>query len=44
VYDPTEGDPVWQIPSGTPFADLPDHWSCPNCSTPKDGFLVIHDE
>ena len=44
VYDPAEGDPVWQIPSGTPFADLPEHWSCPNCSTPKDGFLVIHDE
>jgi rubredoxin len=44
VYDPAEGDPVWQIPSGTPFTELPDHWTCPNCSTTKDGFLVIHDE
>ena len=27
-----EGDPVWQIPPGTPFAELPPHWTCPNCS------------
>ena len=44
VYDPAEGDFVWQIPPGTPFADLPDHWSCPNCSTPKDGFLLLSDD
>jgi rubredoxin len=44
VYDPAEGDPVWQIPPGTPFTDLPDHWSCPNCSTAKDGFLVLQDD
>jgi rubredoxin len=44
VYDPSEGDPVWQIPPGTPFAQLPDHWTCPNCSTTKDGFLVMSDD
>jgi rubredoxin len=44
VYDPAQGDPVWQIPPGTPFDALPDHWSCPNCSTPKDGFLLLADE
>jgi rubredoxin len=45
VYDPAEGDPaVWQIPPGTPFADLPAHWTCPNCSATKDQFLVLNDE
>ena len=45
VYDPAEGDPlVWQIPPGTPFTDLPAHWTCPNCSATKDQFLVLRDE
>ena len=26
VYDPAEGDPVWQIPPGTSFDRLPPHW------------------
>ena len=44
VYDPAVGDPYWQVPPGTPFAKLPDHWSCPNCDGRKDGFLLIGDE
>jgi rubredoxin len=44
VYDPAAGDPVWQIPPGTPFADLPSHWSCPNCSTEKTQFIVLEAE
>ena len=45
VYDPAEGDPVvWQIPPGTAFADLPAHWTCPNCAATKDQFLVLTDE
>jgi rubredoxin len=45
VYDPAEGDPVvWLIPAGTPFADLPAHWTCPNCSATKDQFLVLPDD
>lgn len=43
VYDPAAGDEVWQIPPGTPFAQLPAHWSCPNCSAEKPGFLVLDD-
>jgi rubredoxin len=43
VYDPAEGDDYWQIPPGTPFAALPDHWTCPECDASKDGFLVIGD-
>nr|WP_305890995.1 rubredoxin [Methylomonas sp. WSC-7] len=41
VYDPAEGDTVWQVPPGTAFADLPEHWSCPQCGAPKQGFLVL---
>jgi len=44
VYDPSIGDPVWQIPPDTPWTELPPHWTCPNCSTMRDGFLVLPDE
>ena len=43
VYDPAAGDEVWQIPPGTSFAKLPAHWTCPNCSAEKPGFLVLDD-
>ncbi len=44
VYDPADGDVVWQIPAGTPFSQLPPHWTCPSCSATKDRFLVVSDE
>ncbi len=44
VYDPAAGDPVWQIPPGTPFTELPAHWRCPECDAGKDQFLVMEDE
>lgn len=44
VYDPAEGDPVWQIPPGTPFEDLPPYWTCPNCAAEKSKFLVLDDD
>ena len=43
VYDPAAGDPVWQIPPGTPFTELPTHWSCPNCAAEQRQFLVLDD-
>ena len=43
VYDPAVGDEVWQIPPGTPFADLPAHWTCPNCSAVKQDFLIVNE-
>lgn len=43
VYDPADGDPYWQIPAGTPFADLPEFWSCPNCEGRREEFLVVDD-
>lgn len=41
VYDPAIGDDYWQIPAGTPFSALPDHWTCPNCDGAKDDFMVV---
>ena len=41
VYDPARGDEVWQIPPGTPFSRLPEHWSCPRCDGGKRGFMLL---
>ncbi|MQT15358.1 [NiFe]-hydrogenase assembly chaperone HybE [Segnochrobactrum spirostomi] len=41
VYDPAEGCDYWQVPAGTPFARLPDHWRCPRCDGARDQFMVI---
>lgn len=38
IYDPELGDPDGDIDPGTPFADIPDAWSCPMCGDPKDDF------
>jgi rubredoxin len=38
IYDPAEGDLENGIPPGTPFEDLPDHWTCPICYVGKDMF------
>ncbi|MDX9865193.1 MAG: rubredoxin [Anaerolineaceae bacterium] len=38
VYDPEIGDEENGIAPGTPFADLPDDWVCPDCGAPKDNF------
>ena len=42
-YDPGVGDEIRQIDPGTPFAALPDDWTCPNCSAPAAQFLVRED-
>lgn len=44
VYDPAQGDPQWQIPPGTPFADLPAHWRCPECDGDPEQFLLLTDD
>lgn len=41
VYDPEKGDEYWQIPPGTPFTQLPDHWTCPECDGNRFDFMVI---
>jgi [NiFe] hydrogenase assembly HybE family chaperone len=42
-YDPAEGDDFRQILPGTPFAALPEDWSCPHCGAPKAQFMVRED-
>ncbi|MDI4657405.1 [NiFe]-hydrogenase assembly chaperone HybE [Xanthobacter autotrophicus] len=41
VYDPAEGCETWQVPAGTPFTALPDHWRCPVCDGARDQFMVL---
>ncbi len=41
VYDPALGDDTWQIPAGTPFAELPAHWRCPACDAAAEQFMVL---
>jgi superoxide dismutase, Fe-Mn family len=43
VYDPTEGDPESGVAPGTPFEDLPEHWTCPMCGTGKEDFEPLDD-
>ena len=40
-YDPKRGDDYWQIPPGTPFSRLPEHWSCPQCDGRRQDFMVV---
>ncbi|MHC4563192.1 MAG: rubredoxin [Planctomycetota bacterium] len=40
VYDPSVGDPDNGVEPGTPFADIPDDWVCPECGAGKDEFSV----
>ncbi len=44
VYDPAQGDEYWQIPSGTPFSALPEHWTRPPCDGARQDFMVIEDD
>ena len=32
VYDEARGEPREGFPPGTPFADVPDDWTCPDCA------------
>lgn len=44
VYDPAEGCEQWQVPPGTAFAALPDHWRCPVCDGARDQFMALDGE
>ena len=41
VYDPEQGDDVWHIAPGTPFAQLPEHWRCPHCDALPGQFMTL---
>jgi rubredoxin len=32
VYDEAKGDARQGFPAGTPFGDIPDDWTCPDCA------------
>ena len=38
IYDPEKGDPDNGVEPGTPFADLPADWVCPDCGVGKEEF------
>ena len=37
-YDEAVGDPDSGIPPGTRWEDIPEDWSCPECSAAKSEF------
>jgi rubredoxin len=41
IYDPELGDPDEGIAPGTPFADIPGDWVCPDCGATKDDFVEL---
>ncbi len=41
VYEPNKGDSKRDIPSGTPFEELPVNWRCPVCGAKVSAFQNI---
>ena len=38
IYDPAVGDPDNGVAPGTPFAEIPEDWVCPQCGVEKSLF------
>ena len=43
-YDPVYGADSDDLKEGTPFANLPDDWTCPECGASKATFSPIEDD
>lgn len=41
IYDEALGMPSDGIPPGTPWEDIPEDWTCPDCSAPKADFVMV---
>jgi rubredoxin-NAD+ reductase len=41
IYDEAKGDPENGVAAGTPWADVPEDWLCPDCGVGKEDFAVI---
>ena len=41
IYDPEIGDPDSGIAPNTPFEELPESWTCPQCGAPKSDFVEL---
>ena len=40
-YDPGVGDPEGEVAPGTLFENIPEEWTCPECSEEKDMFIEV---
>lgn len=43
VYNPELGDPDNNVDPDTPFEELPDDWTCPECGAGKDEFQKVEE-
>ena len=44
IYDEDQGDPREGFPPGTPFSEVPDDWTCPDCGVrDKVDFELVED-
>ncbi len=43
VYNPKMGDEDNDIVAGTPFEDIPDSWTCPDCGVDKSEFEIFEE-
>ena len=41
VYDEEKGLPDEGIAPGTPWAEVPENWRCPDCGASKDEFEMM---
>ena len=41
IYDETAGSPEHGIAPGTPWADVPMNWTCPECGARKEDFEMV---
>lgn len=41
IYDEAAGDPEHGIAPGTPWADVPMNWTCPECGARKEDFEMV---
>ena len=41
LYDEAAGRPDEGIPVGTPWTQVPETWSCPECAVSKAEFIMV---
>lgn len=41
IYDQALGDPDSGIPAGTPWDEVPESWTCPDCGARKNEFDMV---
>ena len=41
IYNEEQGDPQHGIPAGTAFAEVSEHFECPDCGSKKEAFYPV---